>query len=154
MLVTNSLKNDLNHPNQYVVGLALCSLGNIGSMDRARLFDASSAFRPALCAACSAVRGTDGVCYLRGGASRAVLSGLWVKRANVRRLSVHARSWRVTSRPRWRSCWARPTRTFARRPLCAPSAFSERFSAAKACSDALPQQGRSHERGGAGWGMG
>ena len=34
MLVTNSLKNDLNHPNQYVVGLALCSLGNIGSMDR------------------------------------------------------------------------------------------------------------------------
>ena len=33
MLVTNSLKNDLNHPNQYVVGLALCALGNISSTD-------------------------------------------------------------------------------------------------------------------------
>lgn len=36
MLVTNSLKNDLNHPNQYVVGLALCSLGNISSASIAR----------------------------------------------------------------------------------------------------------------------
>jgi hypothetical protein len=31
MLVTNSLKMDLNHKNQFIVGLALASLGNICS---------------------------------------------------------------------------------------------------------------------------
>ncbi|PGH10412.1 AP-1 complex subunit gamma-1 [Blastomyces parvus] len=35
-LVTNSLKNDLNHSNQYVVGLALCALGNIASIEMSR----------------------------------------------------------------------------------------------------------------------
>ncbi|ORZ39707.1 adaptin N terminal region-domain-containing protein [Catenaria anguillulae PL171] len=35
-LVTNSLKNDMNHPNMYVVGLALCTLGNISSIEMAR----------------------------------------------------------------------------------------------------------------------
>ena len=36
MLVTNSLKNDLQSKSQYVVGLALCALGNICSAEMAR----------------------------------------------------------------------------------------------------------------------
>jgi len=36
MLVTNSLKMDLHHQNQYVVGLALTAIGNIASADIAR----------------------------------------------------------------------------------------------------------------------
>eukprot|EP00252_Welwitschia_mirabilis_P004363 TRINITY_DN1469_c0_g1_i6.p1 TRINITY_DN1469_c0_g1~~TRINITY_DN1469_c0_g1_i6.p1 ORF type:complete len:906 (+),score=208.03 TRINITY_DN1469_c0_g1_i6:268-2985(+) len=36
MLVTNSLKQDLNHMNHYIVGLALCALGNICSAEMAR----------------------------------------------------------------------------------------------------------------------
>ncbi|KAM0802125.1 adaptin N terminal region-domain-containing protein [Usnea florida] len=35
-LVTNSLQNDLNHSNQYVVGLALCTLANIASIEMSR----------------------------------------------------------------------------------------------------------------------
>ncbi|KAH9800747.1 hypothetical protein KPL71_000786 [Citrus sinensis] len=35
MVVTNSLKQDLNHINQYIVGLALCALGNICSAEMA-----------------------------------------------------------------------------------------------------------------------
>ncbi|CAA2958214.1 AP-1 complex subunit gamma-2-like [Olea europaea subsp. europaea] len=36
MLVTNSIKQDLNHTNQYIAGLALCALGNICSAEMAR----------------------------------------------------------------------------------------------------------------------
>ncbi|KAF0714241.1 Aste57867_3956 [Aphanomyces stellatus] len=36
MLVTNSLKNDLNHSNPFVVGLSLTAVGNIASPDMAR----------------------------------------------------------------------------------------------------------------------
>jgi AP-1 complex subunit gamma-1 len=35
-LVTNSLQMDLNHPNQFVAGLALTALGTIGSAEMAR----------------------------------------------------------------------------------------------------------------------
>jgi AP-1 complex subunit gamma-1 len=31
-LVTNSLKNDLHHESQYVVGLALTSVGNLATV--------------------------------------------------------------------------------------------------------------------------
>ena len=61
MLVTNSLKNDLGARSQYVVGLALCALGNICSAEMARdlapslerLLDAPNSFirkKAALCA--------------------------------------------------------------------------------------------------------
>jgi AP-1 complex subunit gamma-1 len=33
MLVTNSIKNDINNSNQYVSGMALCALGNIGNQE-------------------------------------------------------------------------------------------------------------------------
>ncbi|CAL8090419.1 unnamed protein product [Calicophoron daubneyi] len=36
LLVTNSLKNDLNHPTAYVVSLALCTLGSICSAEMSR----------------------------------------------------------------------------------------------------------------------
>eukprot|EP00020_Sapocribrum_chincoteaguense_P005511 CAMPEP_0170738184 /NCGR_PEP_ID=MMETSP0437-20130122/4516_1 /TAXON_ID=0 /ORGANISM="Sexangularia sp." /LENGTH=874 /DNA_ID=CAMNT_0011076603 /DNA_START=44 /DNA_END=2668 /DNA_ORIENTATION=- len=36
MLVTNSLKSDLSHPNHFIVGLALASLANIGSEEMCR----------------------------------------------------------------------------------------------------------------------
>ncbi|SPQ95324.1 unnamed protein product (mitochondrion) [Plasmodiophora brassicae] len=36
MLVTNSIKQDMNNPNQYVQGLALCALGNLASPEMSR----------------------------------------------------------------------------------------------------------------------
>jgi len=61
MLVTNSLRQDLNHQNQYIVGIALCSLANICSESMARdvapdiekLLSSSNAYirkKAALCA--------------------------------------------------------------------------------------------------------
>ena len=46
-LVTNSIKNDLSHPNQYVVGLALASVGNLatGDMGRILIMDADRCLR-------------------------------------------------------------------------------------------------------------
>lgn len=46
-LVTNSIKNDLSHPNQYVVGLALASVGNLatGDMGRILITDADRCLR-------------------------------------------------------------------------------------------------------------
>ncbi|WFD25781.1 clathrin associated protein complex large subunit [Malassezia nana] len=36
MLVTNGLKNDMNHSNMYIVGLALCTFANIASEEMSR----------------------------------------------------------------------------------------------------------------------
>jgi len=36
VLITNSLKNDLNHSNQYIAGLAMCALGSICSPEMSR----------------------------------------------------------------------------------------------------------------------
>ena len=36
MLATNSLKNDLGHANQFIVGLALCTIGNLATPDMSR----------------------------------------------------------------------------------------------------------------------
>jgi AP-1 complex subunit gamma-1 len=33
MLVTNSIKNDMNNVNQYISGMAMCALGNIGNQE-------------------------------------------------------------------------------------------------------------------------
>ena len=46
-LVTNSIKNDLCHPNQFVVGLALASVGNLGTGDMGRIL-ISDVRRPCL----------------------------------------------------------------------------------------------------------
>ena len=35
-MVTNSLKNDMNHANMYIVGLALCTFANISSEEMSR----------------------------------------------------------------------------------------------------------------------
>ena len=36
MLMTNCLKQDMNSTTQFIVGLALCTLGSIASVDMAR----------------------------------------------------------------------------------------------------------------------
>eukprot|EP00833_Pecoramyces_ruminatium_P005045 jgi/Orpsp1_1/1179077/evm.model.c7180000067838.2 len=62
-LVTNSLKNDLNHANMYIVGLALCTLGNISSIEMAR--DLSSEVERLLGSTSSYIRKKSALCALR-----------------------------------------------------------------------------------------
>mmetsp|Transcript_26730 Transcript_26730/g.70238 ORF Transcript_26730/g.70238 Transcript_26730/m.70238 type:complete len:874 (+) Transcript_26730:75-2696(+) len=63
MLITNSLKNDLNHPMQYVSGLALCTLGTICSNDMAR--DLASEVEKLLKSANSYIRKKAVLCAVR-----------------------------------------------------------------------------------------
>lgn len=65
MLVTNSLKNDLNSKNQYTVGLALCALGNICSAEMAR--DLSPEIERLLGSSNSFVRKKAALCCTRCG---------------------------------------------------------------------------------------
>ncbi|KAL2053592.1 hypothetical protein ABVK25_006245 [Lepraria finkii] len=62
-LVTNSLQNDLNHSNQYVVGLALCTLGNIASVEMSR--DLFSQIETLLSTANPYIRRKAALCAMR-----------------------------------------------------------------------------------------
>uniref|UniRef100_A0A0B7JVW3 AP-1 complex subunit gamma n=1 Tax=Bionectria ochroleuca TaxID=29856 RepID=A0A0B7JVW3_BIOOC len=62
-LVTNSLKNDLEHSNQYVVGLALCTLGNIASLEMSR--DLFSEVEALLATANPYIRRKAALCAMR-----------------------------------------------------------------------------------------
>ena len=66
MLVTNSLKNDLQSTSQYVVGLALCALGNICSAEMAR--DLSPTLEKLLQSPSSYIRKKAALCATRWGA--------------------------------------------------------------------------------------
>ena len=65
MLVTNSLKNDLNSRNQFSVGLALCALGNICSHEMAR--DLSPELERLLASNNSYTRKKAAICCTRCG---------------------------------------------------------------------------------------
>jgi uncharacterized protein (UPF0147 family) len=63
MLVTNSIKNDLAHKNHFVVGLALCSLGNICTAEMAR--DVAPEVAGLLSSKSSYVRKKAALCAIR-----------------------------------------------------------------------------------------
>jgi AP-1 complex subunit gamma-1 len=62
-LITNSLKNDMNHPNMYVVGMALSALGNIASPEVSR--DLSSEVDKLLGSSNPYIRKKAGLCAIR-----------------------------------------------------------------------------------------
>ena len=74
MLVTNSLKNDLNARNQYTVGLALCALGNICSVEMAR--DLSPEVERLLSSTNSFIRKKAALCCTRCASRPTVVSSV------------------------------------------------------------------------------
>ena len=62
-LVTNSLKNDMNHPNMYIVGLALATFANISSQEMAR--DLAQQVEKLLSSTNSYVRKKAALCAMR-----------------------------------------------------------------------------------------
>ncbi|KAH9270457.1 hypothetical protein BSLG_001245 [Batrachochytrium salamandrivorans] len=62
-LVTNCLKNDMNNPNMFTVGLALCTLGNIASQEMSR--DLSNEVERLLGSTNSYLRKKAALCALR-----------------------------------------------------------------------------------------
>ncbi|ORX47566.1 hypothetical protein BCR36DRAFT_584667 [Piromyces finnis] len=79
-LVTNSLKNDLNHSNMFNVGLALCTLGNISSIEMAR--DLSSEVEKLLGNTNTYIRKKAALCALRIIRKVPDLMENYVERAN------------------------------------------------------------------------
>ncbi|WOO77074.1 AP-1 complex subunit gamma-1 [Vanrija pseudolonga] len=62
-LVTNSLKNDMNHSNMYAVGLALCTFANISSEEMSR--DLSNEIEKLLGSSNTYIRKKAALCALR-----------------------------------------------------------------------------------------
>jgi AP-1 complex subunit gamma-1 len=62
-LITNCLKNDMNHPNMYIVGMALSALGNIGSSEVAR--DLANEVDKLLSSSNPYIRKKAGLCAIR-----------------------------------------------------------------------------------------
>ncbi|KAF7307564.1 AP-1 complex subunit gamma [Mycena indigotica] len=62
-LVTNSLKNDMNHSNAYVVGLALCTFANIASEEMSR--DLANEIEKLLGSSSTYIRKKAALCALR-----------------------------------------------------------------------------------------